>query len=90
MDNKTRAAVIACVVVAFAVGYGSAASPYSPIKPKPDRPFLKKLLGTAARAGLWFLVLAEPPAADGQESHLVHHHLVGDDGYQRLNHAESF
>lgn len=87
MDNKTRATLVAGLVVAFAVGFAAASSPYSPIKPRPDRPVLR-FLASVARTGLWFMMFAEPAPA-GEPAHLVHH-TIGDDGYQRLQHGESF
>ena len=47
-----------------------------------------RFLASVARTGLWFMMFAEP-APPREPAQLVHH-AIGDDGYQRLNHAESF
>jgi hypothetical protein len=84
-----RLAVAACIV-SMGLGWWMASSPYSPVKPEKDRPVLR-LLGKAAKLGLWVMWFAEPTPKKAQEDpHLVHHLHIGDDGYQKIDHGRSF
>lgn len=83
---KPRTLALICAACLF-LGWWHSAPATNPA-PLADRPILKAL-ARLAKTGLWIMLAAEQPPADGQPPQFVHAHARGDDA-RTLRHAEGW
>lgn len=93
-DRKLVAVAIVAILIGFSWGGGRwQRYPFIPVpiptpspSPDQDRPFLRFVF-KAAKNLLWLAAFADPPPPEKPEQRLVHAPLVGEDGYQVVDHA---
>ena len=88
MDKRLVYAFVAGLAFAWWLNSGAAPmpSPFNPT-PEPSRPVLR-MVAKLAKNALWFMLLAEP--APEQPERQIVQHVVGEDGFQVIDHARAF
>lgn len=93
IDKRLAAVVLVALLIGFSWGGGRwERYPFVPFPlpaPAPsqkDRPVLKFIFRTAKNL-LWLAAFADPPPPERPDQRLVHAPLVGDDGYQIVDHG---
>lgn len=96
MKVDKRLAIVAIVAILIGFSWGGGRWERYPFIPVPlptpapdhtkDRPFLKFVFRTAKNL-LWLAAFAEPPPPEQPDQRLVHAPLVGEDGYQLVDHG---
>jgi hypothetical protein len=83
-DSRLLRLAMPCLVGAV-IGWAAATSSLSPIRPKPNRPFLS-FIAKLAKTGLWVMAFAD---AKPPEPMVVRSHFHNGDAHA-LNHAEGW
>lgn len=94
IDRKLVAVVVVAMLIGFSWGGGRwERHPFIPVplptpapKPNKERPVLSFIFRTAKNL-LWLAAFAEPPPPEQPDQRLVHAPLIGEDGYQIVDHA---
>lgn len=93
-DRKLAAVAIVAILIGFSWGGGRwQRYPFIPVpiptpapSPDQDRPVLRGIFRIAKNL-LWLAAFAEPPPPEQPDQRLVHAPLVGEDGYQIVDHT---